>query len=273
VKDNKKAVPLKARGQNSGAVITRWHWRPGMKPHFALTIGVLFSIVGLLFIVIGLVSLIAGIQDSRSAPIRVPGVVTGYATNIFDNLPHVVIRVEKENSTTTIAPAVSSVTAQSLRIGDQVIVDYSQSLKIPYALESRGQRYVLPGTSAAGNPFGSIALLLLGLIIFPYPAFLALWAWRDLQAQGGNIMTARIIDLRTSKQAHTPRPGITPRSFRTTYTVALAPINISLSQEVVTFSITEQMYLSVRERALVQITYSPNLHFVYEMKQVEDGHQ
>ena len=273
MKDNKKAVPLEDRRQDSGAVITRWHWRPGMKPRFALTIGVLFSIVGLLFILIGLVSLIVGIQDSDSAPIRVPGVVTGYTTNIFDNLPHVIIHVEKENSSTTIAPAVSIETVQSLHIGDQVIVDYSQRLKIPYALESKVQRYVLPGTSSVGNPFGSIALLLLGLIIFPYPAFLALWAWRDLQTQGGNIMTARIIDLRTSKQAHAPRPGITPRFLRTTFTLVLAPINISLSQEVVTFSVTEQMYLSLREGALVQIIYSPNLHFVYEIKQVEDGHQ
>jgi hypothetical protein len=273
VKNNKKAVQLKDKGQDSGAVITRWHWRPGMKPRVALAIGVLFSVAGLLFIVIGLVSLIVGIQDSNSAPIRVPGVVTGYTTNIFDNLPHVIIRVEKENTSTTIAPAVSNATAQSLHIGDQVIVDYSQRLKIPYALESKGQRYVLPGTSSAGNPFGSIALLILGLIIFPYPAFLALWAWRDLQAPGGNIMTARIIDLRSSKQAHSPRPGITPRFFRTTYTVALVPINISLSQEVVTFSITEQMYLSQRDRALVQITYSPNLHYIYEMKQVENNRQ
>ena len=271
VKDNKKAVPFKDRGQDSGAAITRWHWRPGMKPRIALAIGVLFSIVGLLFIVIGLLSLTAGIQDSNSAPIRVPGVVTGFTTNIFDSLPHVVIRVEKENTSTTIAPAVSNATAQSLRIGDQVIVDYSQRLKIPYALESKGQRYVLPGTSSAANPFGSIALLILGLIVFPYPAFLALWAWRDLQAQGGNIMTARIVDLRSSKQSHTPRPGITPRSFRTTYTVALMPINIAFSQEVVSFSITEEMYLSLRERSLVQITYSPNLHYVYEMKQVEQG--
>jgi hypothetical protein len=272
VKENKKAVPLKDRGQDSDAVITRWHWRPGMKPRVALAIGVLFSVAGLLFIVIGLVSLIVGIQDSNSAPIQFPGVVTGYTTNIFDSLPHVIIRVEKENTSTNIAPAVSNATAQSLHIGDQVIVDYSQRLKIPYALESKGQRYMLPGTSSAGNPFGSIALLILGLIIFPYPAFLALWAWRDLQTQG-NIMTARIIDLRSSKQARTPRPGITPRFFRTTYTVALVPTNISFSQEVVTFSITEEMYLSLRERALVQITYSPNLHYVYEMKQVEDARQ
>ncbi len=271
VNNDKKANPLKDNGQQQGVVIAKWHWRPGMKPRFALTIGVLFSVVGLLFVAIGLVSLIAGILDSHSAPIQVPGVVTGYTTNLFDSLPHVTIRVEKENSTTTIAPAVNHVTAQSLHIGDTVIVDYSQRLHFPYALESGGQRYLLPGTSSAGNPFGSIALLVLGLVIFPYPAFLAFWGWRDLQEQGGNRMTARIVDLRSSKQARAPQPGITSRVFRTTYTVALEPINASFSQAVMTFSIKEEMYLTLRARAVVQITYSPNLHYVYALKQVNES--
>src|SRR5436305_15047367 len=130
-------------------------------------------------------------------------------------------------------------------------MDYSQRLHFPFALESGGQYYLLPGTSSAGNPFRSIALLVLGLVIFPYPAFLAFWGWRDLQAQSGNIMTARIVDLRSSKQAHAPQPGITSPVSRTTYTVALEPINASFSQEVVTFSIKEEMYLTLRARAVV----------------------
>ena len=80
----KKAVPLKDNDQERGAVISRWHWRPGMKPGSALAIGVLFSVVGLLFVAIGLVSLIAGIQDSHSPPIQFHGVVTGYTTSFFD---------------------------------------------------------------------------------------------------------------------------------------------------------------------------------------------
>jgi hypothetical protein len=267
----KKAVPLKDNNQERSAVISRWHWRPGMKPGFALTIGMLFSIVGLLFVVIGLVSLIAGIQDSHSAPIQFHGIVTGYTTSFLDSLPHVIIHVEKGNTTTTIAPAVSHAAAQSLHIGDTVIVDYSQRLNFPYALESGGQRYLLPGTSSAGNPFGSIALLLLGLVIFPYPAFLASWGWRDLQAKGGNIITARIVDLRSTKQARTPRPGITSPVSRTTYTLVLEPINTSFSREIVTFSIKEEMYCTLRTRSVVQITYSPNLHYVYAVKQVDES--
>jgi len=129
----------------------------------------------------------------------------------------------------------------------------------------------LPGTSSASNPFGSIALLLLGLIIFSYPAFLASWGWHDLQAQSGNIMTARIVEIRSSKLTRTPQPGITSPISRTTYTVVLEPINASFSQEVVTFSIKEEMYLTLRKGMVVRITYSPNLHYVYMLKQVDDS--
>lgn len=265
---DKNAVLLDTNGQEPDSTISKWHWRPGMKPRFAFTIGVLFSAVGLLFVVIGLLSLIAGIQDSNSAPMQVPGVVTGYTTNFLDSLVHVRIRVEKENSTTTIAPAITQVTAQFLHVGDHVLVDYSQRLHYPYALESGGQRYLLLGTSSAGNPFGSVALVLLGLVIFPYPAFLVVWGWGDLQAQSRNTMTARIVDLHSSKQARAPQPGITSRVFRTSYTVALEPVGTSIFQGVVTFSVKEEMYLSLRERAVVQITYSPNLHYVYGLKLV-----
>jgi len=271
VTEDSKPVLHDGGVQEPGSTISRWRWRPGMKPRFALTMGVLFSVVGLLFVVIGLVSLIAGIQDSNSAPMQVPGTVTGYTTNFLDSLPHVIIRIVKENSTTTIAPAVTQVTARSLHRGDHVIVDYSQRLHFPYALESGGQRYLLPGTSSTGNPFGSVALMLLGLVIFPYPAFLAFWGWRDLQVQGGYTMTARFVGLSSSNQPRAAQPGLTPRIFRSSYTVALEPVDASTYQEVVTFVIKEEMYRSLREGTVVQITYSPNLHYVYALKQVDVG--
>lgn len=272
MKNAKRAVPLKHdNSQASGVVTYKWHWRPGIRPRFALTVGVLFSVVGLLFVIIGVVSLIAGIQDSRSVPRKVPGVVTGYTTNLFDNLPHVIIRLEEENTSKTIALAVSHATAQSLRTGETVIVDYSQRLNFPYALEIGGQQYLLPGTSSAGNPFGSIALLILGLVIFPYPALLASWGWRDLQTQNGEVMTARIVELRSSKQTRTPQPGITSPISRPTYTMALEPIDASFSQDVATFSLKEEVYRTLRPKTFVQITYSPNLHYVYAVKQVNES--
>jgi hypothetical protein len=113
--------------------------------------------------------------------------------------------------------------------------------------------------------------VILGLIISPYPALLATWGWRDLQIQSGDIMIARIVELRSSKQTRTPQPGITSPISRTTYTVALEPIHFSISQEVVTFSIKEEMYRTLRNGTVVQITYSPNLHYVYMLKQVDDS--
>ncbi len=271
LKNQKKATPPGNTGQEVATNIARWHWRPGMNPRFALPVGVVFSFVGILFILLGLVSLIAGIQDSRSTPARVPGVITGYTTNIFDNLPHVVIRVEKPGTTITIAPAVSHTDAQSLHFGEAVTVYYSQRLNLPYAIESEGHVYLLPGTSSSGNPFGSIALMLLGLIIFPYPAFLASWAWRDLQVQSGNKMVARVLALHSSKENRIPHPGITSPISRPSYSMVVEPIDTSYSQDVVTFPIKEDLYHELRLRSLVEITYSQHLHYIYSVKQVDEG--
>jgi hypothetical protein len=271
VLDDRKPLLQEEGGHEPDSTISRWRWRPGMKPRNALNLGLLFSVVGLLFVIIGLVSLIAGIQDSNSPPLQVPGVIAGYTTNVLDSLPHSIIRTEKEGTTTTIAPAVSRETAQALHVGDHVILDYSQRLHFLYALESGGQRYILPGTSSAGNPFGSVALVLLGLAIFPYPAFLAFWGWRDLRAQVGYTITARIVGLRSSKQTRSAQPGLTSRIFRSSYTLALEPVDSSTSSDVMTFNINEEMYRSLREGALVQITYSPDLHYVYTLKQVDES--
>jgi len=272
LKNHKNPGSLDHNGQEPTAEVSKWRWRPGMNPRFALAVGVVFSFVGLLFILLGLVSLIAGIQDSRSTPIKYPGVITGYTTNIFDNLPHVVIRVEKPGSTITIAPAVSRTDAQSLHAGETVVVYYSQRLDFPYAIEGGSHVYLLPGTSSSGNLFGSIALMLLGLIIFPYPAFLASWAWRDLQAQGENKMTARILALCSSKLNRAPQPGITSPISRPTYSMILEPVDASFSQDMVTFPIKEEMYHELRPKTLVEITYSPHLHHIYFVKQVDENH-
>jgi hypothetical protein len=96
------------------------------------------------------------------------------------------------------------------------------------------------------------------------------WGWGDLQAQSGYTMTARVVGLHSSKQARAPQPGITSRFFRTSYSVALEPIDTSNFQDVVTFSVKEEMFLSLRERAIVEIMYSPNLHYVYGLKQVDE---
>jgi hypothetical protein len=85
VLNDKKATLNDKHEQESGFLISKWRWRPGMKPRTALTIGVLFSVVGLLFVFLGLVSLIAGILDSNSPPLQVPGVVVGYTTNFLDS--------------------------------------------------------------------------------------------------------------------------------------------------------------------------------------------
>jgi hypothetical protein len=59
--------------------------------------------------------------------------------------------------------------------------------------------------------------------------------------------------------------------FRSSYTVTLEPVDSSPRQEVVTFVIKEEMYRSLREGTVVEVMYSPNLHYVYALKQVDKG--
>jgi hypothetical protein len=249
-------------------LIPRWNWRPGMKPRTAFNLGVLFSFVGLLFVSIGIVSLIVGILDSYSPPLQVPGVVIGRSTNFLDNLPHLNILPEGAGSHGAIAPAVSRETARAIQVGDHVILDYSPRLHYLYALESAGQRYTLPGSSPAGNPFGSVALITIGLVIFPYPAFLTLWGWRDLHQQACTI-TARVVDLHATKHTRASNPGLAPRLARTSYTVVLEPVHSPPTHEPMIFAIKEELYNSLRQGAVVQVTYSPNLHHVYALERRE----
>ena len=67
----------------------------------------------------------------------------------------------------------------------------------------------------------------------------------------------KIVELRSSKQARAPQLGITFPISSPTYTMTLEPINASFSQEVLTFSIKEEIYRTLHTKTLVQITYSP----------------
>jgi hypothetical protein len=200
--------------------ISWWSWRPGIKPRNALVFGGLLSFLGLLLIGSGLLTLIVGIVDASSPPVQIPGTVTGHSTNALDGLPHLTIRL-RESGFPVVSPAVPQSISQTIHNGDLVLVDYSQHLHFLYALDYAGQRYSLPGTSASGNPPGSLALLLIGIVLLPYPALLTRWGWLDLHAKYGDkdrgqcTMIARVIALRSTQQARrVNRPGLTPPFFR-----------------------------------------------------------
>jgi len=84
-------------------------------------------------------------------------------------------------------------------------------------------------------------------------------------------MMGKIVGLRSSRQTRTPQPGVTSRVFRTSYTVVLEPVYSSTFQDVVTFLINEELYRSLCQGAMVQVSYAPNLHYVYALKQVDEG--
>ncbi len=248
--------------------ISWWSWRPGMKPRNAIIFGGLLAFLGLLLIGSGLFTLVEGMIDANSPPLQIPATITGHTTNVLDALPHLTIRLHV-NGNPEIVPAVSQSLARIIQNGDAVLLDYSPHLHFLYALDYQGQRYSLPGTSASGNPLGSLALLLIGIILFPYPLLLTRWGWLDWRAknndQGGGqcTMIASVVALRSTGQTRrSNRPGLTPRFSGSWYGVALQPLN---SDQIRTFSIQEQTYKRLRKDTMVEIIFSSQLHYVYSI--------
>ncbi len=267
--------PLQQRNEynTQDNAISWWSWRPGIKPRNALVFGGLLSFLGLLLIASGLLTLIVGIVDASSPPVQIPGTVTGHSTNALDRLPHLTIRLHASGFP-EVSPAVPQSISQTIHDGDPVLVDYSPRLHFLYALDYAGQRYSLPGTSASGNPLGSLALLLIGIVLLPYPALLTRWGWLDLHAKYGKrhrgqcTMIARVIALRSTQQAHrVNRPGLTPRFSGSWYGVALQPLNSPDSDEIRTFSIQQKTYQQLHKGSTVEIIFSSQLRYVYSIEE------
>jgi hypothetical protein len=246
-------------------------------PRNAILLGGLIMLLALLLSSIGLVTLVLGVVDSSSVPLQVHGIVTRHTMNNFDGFPRLIIRLHTRGFPATITPVVSKAAFYALHDGDTIIVDYTQHLHFPYALESSGRHYALPGTSMADNPIGSIALLLLGILLFPYPTLLMLWGVRDLRSEQskrdeGCMIRARVVGkravARTKAERNINRPGLTPRISHPWYGLALDPVEQSSFQRMMTLSVSYEVYHSVKEGALVQVRYSPHLHYVYALEQV-----
>jgi len=136
---------------------------------------------------------------------------------------------------------------------------------------------LLPGPSAAGNPPGSLVLILLGLAMLAYPALLALWGYQDLiielsQHKKRATLIGRIVGLRATLRRQA-RPGILPRGSTPWYGVALLPTG-SGPQHVphyrpLTLSVSEEVYRSAEKGMQVEVTYSPHLYYVYSLAPVD----
>ena len=251
--------------------ISWWSWRPGIRPRNALAIGGLIACAALLLAGIGLVTLVLGILDSVSPPLQAAGVITGHTTNSLDGQPHLTIRLHAVGFPSEVSPAVSSFASHAISNGDHILIDYSPHLHVLYALEDGGQRFPVPGSSVLADALGSLAWLLIGGALFPYPALLFLWAWRDLYGQSEHRraeMTAQVVGLRAAGQKRANRPGIVPRPSRAWYGVALYSTGGSAEEQAMTFALSQEIYTSVREGDLVRVVYSPHLHFVYVLERV-----
>jgi hypothetical protein len=252
--------------------ISWWSWRPGIQPRNALLLGVPFTLLALLLTLLGLITLVAGIVDSRSSPLLVPGTVRQHNAGSKISSPQLTIALRGPRSIPdTVTLAVSTSTFQHVALNAPVIVSYSQHLHFAYALEYAGRYYTVPGTSVAGNPVGSVALLLLGLIMLPYPILLAHWGWQDLlieryQREKLSGMEARVVDKRATVKTRAARPGFAGRGSRPWYGLALLPLDEHMMQHVSTFSVSEEVWARIKDGECVKVVYSPHLHYVYKVQ-------
>lgn len=264
--------------------ISWWSWRPGIKPHNALLIGGSFSLIALLFISLGVVALTLSIVDSVSPPLTVPGIVTRHTIAGLSSSYYLTIRLHSQGFPSSVSVAVNATAYSAIHDGDAVLAEYSPHLHVLNALDSlnqqgsQGQHYILPDSGAAGILIGAIALLLVGIVLLPYPAVLARWGWRDLYAQRylqqeQSQMSGKIVALRAATETHMRRPGLLPRrGIRTWYGIALLPTNNTGdtgTARIVTFALNAETYRTVKEGAEVTITCSPHLHYVYSLKDAE----
>jgi len=260
------------------APISWWSWRPGIRPRYAMLIGWPVAFVALLMLCIGMFTLVLGILDMSVPPRRVPGTVISHGSNLIGQL-YVDIRLHAPDFPSIVAPTVTQAQSRAIRNGDTVFADYSPRLQALYALEDGGRVYLLPGASVANNMFGAVAFLLFGLVLFPYPAVVASWGWRDLLAESGRLgersrARASVVGLRAPAQGlgtNMRRPGLTSRFARSAWCgVALVPLDAALDerQRPVTFSISRDTCERLHEGDVVEIVYAPHLHYVYRLERV-----
>lgn len=284
LEDTTKSLPqTKAVSYNSRPV-SWWSWRPGIRPRNASLIGTAFSLIALLFISLGAVVLAFSIVDSVSPTITVPGIVTHHTIAGLDNAYYLTLRLQTPGFPASVSAAVSAGAYHSIHDGDHILAEYSPMLHVLNTLDSVGQQgqqsqhYVLPNSGAGGILFGAIALLLLGMLLLPYPAMLARWGWRDLYANQHSQqrilqISGTVVALRAAAETQMRRPGLLPRrGVRTWYGVAVLPCDTTedtkntVVARIVTFAVNQETYRTVEEGTEVTITCSPHLHYVYSLK-------
>jgi hypothetical protein len=241
-----------------------------------LLLGIPLTLITLLMVLLGLLTLIAGIEDSMSSPLRIPGTVLRHSEGTKISSPQLTIALRGPKSIpNTVTLAISQATFQEVTIKAPVIVSYSQRLHFAYELEYAGRQYPVPGTTAAGNPLGSLALLLVGLLLLPYPALLTHWGWQDLlieRYQRAKLarMTAHVVDKRATARTRTAHPGFTGRGSRPWYGLALLPLGEKGAEHVHTFSVSEEVWSRTLADTRVKVTYSPHLRYMYEVHREEE---
>lgn len=246
--------------------VSWWSWRPGMRPLRAFLFGGLLSLFALFLLVNGATTLIASILDSASAPVQVPGIVAGHTRDLLGS-QQLTLHLQQPGFPTTVTLVVTPSASNDLANGSIILIDYAPHQHTPYALENGAHRYQLPGASASGTLLQTLALLLFGLLLLPYPSLLSFWGWRDLRGRQAYQRAGTVVALRAARQTTARTPGLVPRTTNIWHGVAVQMEHSTTTQpEILTFGIRQDLHAQLQRGDRVELLYSPHLYHLYTLK-------
>ncbi len=258
--------PSTAQPLLQSEAVSWWSWRPGTRPLRAFLFGGLLSLLALFLLVNGVTTLIAGILDSTSPPVRVPAIVIGHSKDLLGS-QQLTLHLQQAGFPTSVTLVVAPAVSKELANGNRIILDYAPHLRAPYALENGARRFPLPGASPVGNLLQTLALLLCGLLLLPYPSLISFWGWRDLRGKQAYQRVGRVVALRAARQTTTRTPGLLPRTTHIWHGVAVQMEQSTRARpEILIFAIQQDLHARLQRGDRVELLYSPALHHLYALK-------
>ena len=135
---------------------------------------------------------------------------------------------------------------------------------------------ILALVSSTRYALASLILLVFGLLLLCYPLLLARWGLRDLLIARYTPhdlcrLTAYVIATRAVEgSTRRDRPGMMPRGTHAWHGIALLLPDDTTSPRVLTLSVNASLFPTAHEGALVNIVYSPYVHYVYSLETVDE---
>ncbi len=195
-----------------------------------------------------------GIRPGRALLIGVPLMFVAFFFALAGIYSLFAIIIDSNSPPTRIPAIVTGYTSS--------ILDNQPHLSIRLQ-QNGGSRTITPAITAAQR----LAIHSGDLVTLDYsPRLRYLYALEDRGQRYNLPGGSPLSNLFTRRSTH---PGLTPRIGRAWYGVALEPLDTASRQEVMTFSVSAEQHKRLHEGHMVEVVYTPHLHYVLSIKPTE----